>query len=281
MPATTAFPGADLHHPAVDAAMATAESLLGMQTVFIGGLTDDTFFFERIHGSLDGATEGAALARTDSMCHRLVEGAASSTADAASDPGYADAPSRVRFGITSYVGIPLSLDGDRAVGTLCGVDHRAVNVSADLIAVLRQLARVIEAHLVALPALVIRRVDQGWRVGSDDEPDLLNAMVLADLLTPPPSPTRGPDAAGADASEIDRLQITVRQLEHALSARVVVEQAIGVIAERQHVPPRSAFERLRRAARSRGRRVQDLAREVVASTAENGVPIPPELAGHR
>jgi hypothetical protein len=46
--------------------------------------------------------------------------------------------------------------------------------------------------------------------------------------------------------------MSVKQLEHALAARVVVEQAIGVLTERQHSSPRQAFERLRKVARSRG-----------------------------
>lgn len=281
MPVATALPGADLHHPAVDAALATAETLLGMEAVFIGGLTDDDFVFERIRGDLPGASEGEVLTRSDSMCARLVAGAATATADAGGDPHYADAPARTAYGITSYVGIPLVLDDDLVVGTLCGVDTRHVEVSDALIEVMRELAHVIEAHLTRLAEPVLRRGETGWRIGGVEEGDLLSAMVLADLLAPPPAPRQSPAPASSSDDELDRLRATVRQLEHALSARVIVEQAIGVLAERQRLAPRAAFERLRRAARSRGRKVQDLAREIVASAAENGVPLPPELAGRR
>ncbi len=75
--------------------------------------------------------------------------------------------------------------------------------------------------------------------------------------------------------------MSVKQLEHALAARVVVEQAIGVLTERQRSSPRQAFERLRKVARSRGRKVHDLAREVVMSANDPAVPLPPELAGRR
>jgi hypothetical protein len=51
---------------------------------------------------------------------------------------------------------------------------------------------------------------------------------------------------------------------------VVVEQAIGVLAERLSVAPREAFERLRKVSRSRGRKVHDLARLVVESIAPPG-----------
>ncbi|GAB3207828.1 ANTAR domain-containing protein [Marinactinospora thermotolerans] len=129
----------------------------------------------------------------------------------------------------------------------------------------------------------IRRTPTGWRVHSGEElPDLLGAMVLADLLyaeegprlSPPPAPPK----AAVQASETERLRVTVAQLEHALGTRVVIEQAIGVLAERHRLSPRVAFERLRQAARSRGRKVADLAREVVASSADPLIPLPAELA---
>jgi hypothetical protein len=80
------------------------------------------------------------------------------------------------------------------------------------------------------------------------------------------------------SGEAERLAVTVAQLEHALSSRVTVEQAIGVLAERHRLRPREAFDRLRRAARSRGRRVTEIAQDVVASTANPLLQLPEELA---
>jgi AmiR/NasT family two-component response regulator len=58
----------------------------------------------------------------------------------------------------------------------------------------------------------------------------------------------------------------------------VVEQAIGVLAERLSTSPREAFERLRRLSRSRGQKVHDLARLVVASIDDRDIAgLPPEL----
>src|SRR5690625_1039853 len=104
---------------------------------------------------------------------------------------------------------------------------------------------------------VIRRTPDGWRVNDGQElPDLLNAMVLADLLhyeeerwagSPSTTPPKIPD----EATEVERLRVTVIQLEHALHTRVVVEQAIGVLVERHRSTPRDAFQSLRSAARSR------------------------------
>ena len=72
--------------------------------------------------------------------------------------------------------------------------------------------------------------------------------------------------------------MTVAQLEHALSARVRVEQAIGVLAERHRLRPRQAFDLLRNVARSRGQKVIEIAEAVVDSASNPLLPLPEELA---
>jgi ANTAR domain len=149
---------------------------------------------------------------------------------------------------------------------------------------------------------VVRRTKDGWRVGGAELPDLTSAMVLADLLaaelaasdpaiaSPPARASRAThcdqnqadDKAKEPASaETSRLRTTVGQLEHALMARVRVEQAIGVLAERHRIQPRQAFEQLRNAARSRGRRVIDIATDVVASATNPLLQLPDELSRPR
>lgn len=161
---------------------------------------------------------------------------------------------------------------------------------------------------------IVRRTKDGWRVGGADLPDLTSAMVLADLLSadlasivawpgqgqvglaepvggtngsqPPERPGEDGDhvqgqPSNAAASETSRLRATIGQLEHALSARIRVEQAIGVLAERHRIQPRQAFEQLRSAARSRGRRVIDIAAEVVASATNPLLQLPDELSRPR
>ena len=132
---------------------------------------------------------------------------------------------------------------------------------------------------------VVRRTKDGWRVGSDDLPDLTCAMILADLLAaengmvdaPPAKPACEPTLA----SEAGRLRATVGQLEHALATRIRVEQAIGVLAERHRIKPRQAFEQLREASRSRGRKVIDIAGDVVASATNPLLQLPDELSRPR
>ena len=102
----------------------------------------------------------------------------------------------------------------------------------------------------------------------------------------PTGPQRIPAVSGApgiadksvEAGEAQRLAVTVAQLEHALAARVRVEQAIGVLAERHRLRPREAFDLLRKASRARGARVTELAQDVVASTANPLLRLPDELS---
>jgi hypothetical protein len=151
---------------------------------------------------------------------------------------------------------------------------------------------------------VVRRTADGWRVGNDELPDLTCAMVLADLLAAElPTDIQPAIPSGADAppegrqdarparerpaerptveEEAHRLRTTVGQLEHALTARIRVEQAIGVLAERHRIRPRQAFEQLRSAARNRGRRVIDIAADVVASATNPLLQLPEELSRQR
>lgn len=92
---------------------------------------------------------------------------------------------------------------------------------------------------------------------------------------------RVPVEDGLPAAEADRLRATVGQLEHALTARIRIEQAIGVLSERHRIRPRQAFEQLRTAARNRGRRVIDIAGDVVASATNPLLQLPEELSRQR
>ena len=74
------------------------------------------------------------------------------------------------------------------------------------------------------------------------------------------------------AAEMERLVVyadaqerKVSELQGALDSRVVIEQAIGILAERFDLPIPDAFEVLRSAARNSRREVRAVAEEVRAS----------------
>jgi hypothetical protein len=156
------------------------------------------------------------------------------------------------------------------------------------------------------PAVLLVRTGRGWTPLRSGEPvegmpateptALVEAMTLADLVaeeagaTPEPGrqarlaarkgtgPDVGPPAPTEDAepdprdAELAVLRRTVGQLEHALAARVSIERAIGVLAERHGIAPREAFDELRRQARAQGRPAQELAREVLDKLLPSAVP---------
>ncbi|MGY1835099.1 ANTAR domain-containing protein [Blastococcus sp. SYSU DS0510] len=149
------------------------------------------------------------------------------------------------------------------------------------------------------PRVALTRGERGWvvvpltggPVDGDPVADLVEGMTLADLVAdelgglPEPDRSarrsaRGPVTAPGESDPVDAriaaLQRTVAQLEHALAARVSTERAIGVLAERQDTSPRTAFEGLRREARTQGRPVVELAREVLESLAPD--PVAPAVA---
>jgi ANTAR domain-containing protein len=168
------------------------------------------------------------------------------------------------------------------------------------------------------PVVSLTRTSRGWSVtspaGAEEVVDLVEGLSLADLVAeelgvlmePDRSARRSARGHSGETAEvadpvdarIAALERTVAQLEHALAARVSTERAIGVLAERHGISARSAFESLRGDARSQGRPVAQLAREVLdglgagtsaevdASSCQNGgsagrrsVPGPPQRRG--
>jgi ANTAR domain len=55
------------------------------------------------------------------------------------------------------------------------------------------------------------------------------------------------------------------QLQTALDSRIVIEQAKGILVERDSISPDEAFDKIRREARSRRMKLHDLAARIVAT----------------
>ena len=109
--------------------------------------------------------------------------------------------------------------------------------------------RLREATLGALNLLSVTRTPM-------DEADVIVARAFADLATLSIVQHR----ATAEAQRLNE------QLSGALTSRVIIEQAKGVISERTGVDPAQAFSRLRSYARSSNLRLTDVAEAAVDGT---------------
>ena len=101
--------------------------------------------------------------------------------------------------------------------------------------------------------------------GPLEEADIVAAQALADVAT----------IAILQHRAAIQADLVVDQLNHALSSRVVIEQAKGILAERSGVDMGGAFSWLRNHARSNNLRLVDVAQSVIDGKL---VPEPP-LAG--
>jgi AmiR/NasT family two-component response regulator len=80
-------------------------------------------------------------------------------------------------------------------------------------------------------------------------------------------------AVDTSQGELAVLRERAAQLESALTSRVAVDTAVGVLLERHGLTRQEAFELLRRSARQHRTKIHDLARRVLESRTD-----PPEIA---
>jgi GAF domain-containing protein len=90
-------------------------------------------------------------------------------------------------------------------------------------------------------------------VGQLDATDLQLAQGMADIAA----------IALLQERSVREARSVVEQLEGALTSRVVIEQAKGIVAERAHVSVEIAFVRLRSYARAHNLRLSEVARNVI------------------
>ena len=93
----------------------------------------------------------------------------------------------------------------------------------------------------------------GTQPGALDPDTVRLGQALADVAT----------IGLLQARAIHQRDILAEQLQTALNSRVIIEQAKGVIAERNHLDMDQSFTLLRGTARTSNRRLSDLARAVV------------------
>jgi len=95
-------------------------------------------------------------------------------------------------------------------------------------------------------------------IGGLDSAELRTAQAMADAAT----------IGILQQRTIRRGEVVAGQLQAALTSRIIIEQAKGVLAERLRISTDDAFAVLRGAARSRNRLLSELAREVASGSAD-------------
>jgi GAF domain-containing protein len=96
--------------------------------------------------------------------------------------------------------------------------------------------------------------------GSLTDDDIVVARALADVAT----------IAILQQRRIFDAETVNGQLNRALSSRITIEQAKGIIAERERLDMPDAFDRLRTQARNHNRRLHDVAADIVDGTIDLG-----------
>ncbi len=91
------------------------------------------------------------------------------------------------------------------------------------------------------------------RSGALTHSDLAVAQAMADIASIGILHERG----------IHDSQALAAQLEGALDARIVIEQAKGIVAERNHIDVDAAFQQIRRFARDHNQLLSDTARRII------------------
>ncbi len=92
--------------------------------------------------------------------------------------------------------------------------------------------------------------------GDMQEVDVEAAQALADVAT----------IAILQHRATLRAHVLNQQLQHALNSRIVIEQAKGMVAEREHLNMEQAFSALRSHARNHNLRLVDVAEAVIAGS---------------
>lgn len=116
--------------------------------------------------------------------------------------------------------------------------------------------------LVAVPLQVETRTVGAWGIRLDTSPEHGGERIAA--ATVGSQYLSNVAATGITrAATVELLEERVDQLQHALSSRIAIEQAKGILSERHGLTTDQVFDAVRRYARNNGRRLREVAADVV------------------
>jgi GAF domain-containing protein/anti-anti-sigma regulatory factor len=237
-------------HEVLDRVVDLAARHFGVPIASVTIVDEQRIWFGAQRG-LDGMTE---IPRAPGLCaSAIMQDEPYLVTDAAGDQRALDNPMvrgepRARF----YAAAPVITPEGHRLGTVNVMDRRPRQATQEELRVLQDLAAVVAGTLeLRLSASRAMEAERTLRAQLEREKALLEqiAALEAGLAT---------------------------QLQHALTRRVAIEQAKGMLMAREDLDEQAAFERLRAVARSRRRSVEEVAAKVLA-----GEPVPVPLRSRR
>ena len=171
-----AGPDADLDRIAQLAARAVA-----VPTTLITLIGETHQHFRGMCGASAAMGEARDGPHANSLCrHTVLEGEIVSIPNTAEDARFADNPVVTALALKAYLGIPLVTADGHILGTICAIDYRAREWSADEIALLRDYAAVAMGQLEAMANSAKIRV--AFDVALHDLKTPLSGLLMAASL---------------------------------------------------------------------------------------------------
>lgn len=117
-----------------------AVKLLGVPAAFISLVDENRDFYKSSSGFGEPLASSRELTgRT--FCHYAIQSEEPLVIeDTLGDPMYRDVPTVKSLGVGAYVGVPLVMDGGKAIGSFCAIDMKARHWTPREVEVLRELA---------------------------------------------------------------------------------------------------------------------------------------------
>ena len=243
----TLAPNAMTSARALDRIAATACRLLDAPVVLVNLIDAERQRFIGCGGADEAGWTVRDMPLTHGFCPITLQSeTAFAFADARTEPGLAGNPVVEQLGVVAYAGVPLRGADGEPVGTLCAVDARPHEWSADDLTLLSDLgaSAIAELQLLAATSRSARRIRELAKLSSalvgagsaDDVIDRLAPVVdcvnaSAVWLVVGGEGGRTAAAAGADAEVIARLPVPEVAAADHLATRSDVRARIGPVLD--------------------------------------------------
>ena len=201
----------------LDLAVTIVRDFIGVDVAFIGAFDDEDQVYVAV-ASTDGfpmIAHGGFTPRAETVCERVInDDAPAVIRDTTMEEATADLPAVREGTVRSYIGVPITYDGGRLYGTLCGVGREpSVHLSERDVQLMEGIAAAVSAFVERERVFALAtqaRADTFARVVHDLRSPLQAILGYAALLETAPKPN--PRFAATIAAEAGRLNDMLSEL---------------------------------------------------------------------